>query len=315
MSVKITYPIGRLVWGSLYSPETKDFDGNPLTVKTPGPDFGKPTVRYTFGVAIAKEAGKQWWETVWGAEIHKEASASFPNGAASRPGFSFKITDGDSGEFKKGSDKAINTQPGRPGHWVLSFSSSFPPKLYATGTDGSMQQLTQEGFIKTGYYVQVAGSVSGNGNQNNPGVFLNHDMVHFSAYGEEIGSFADPTAAGFGGALPVGASATPIGGNFNPASPALPSATPAAPSMPSAPASPGAVGLAAPVAPTPPVLAPAPVVPVDPLVQVPGAQYTIAQCREAKWTDDQIVAQGYATRVVSAPAGVVPVPSFLNGPQ
>lgn len=38
------------------------------------------------------------------------------------------------------------------------------------------------------------------------------------------------------------------------------------------------------------------------LVPVPGAAYTIEQCRSGGWTDDQIVAAGYATRAVAAGA-------------
>lgn len=326
MSAKITFPIGRLVWGSLYKAETTDYDGNPLTIKT-GPDAGKQTQRYAFGVAIPK-TGRPWWEESWGAEIFKEASASFSRNEPQRPDFSWKITDGDSTLCKKGSDKPINTKAGHAGHWVLSFSSSFPPKLYA---DNGTRQLVEQDVVKVGYFIQVAGTVAGNGNANNPGVFINHDMVNFSAYGEEIYIGADPTAVGFGGALPVGASATPPAGSFAPAGfSATPPAMPAAPiGLPAAPAGLPAspVGLPAtpaslPAAPAPlPVPAPAPVIPAAPMLQqVQGAQYTIEQCRAGGWSDDQIVNAGYAIRVVPqatpAPANVVqPIPSFLNGPQ
>lgn len=314
MSQKLTTPIGRLIWGSLYEPQTKDFDGNPLTVKTPGPDFGKPTQRFSFGVAIPKGSEQHWSQTPWGQIIWAEG-VLFPNGAASRNDFSWKITDGDSTGFKKGGTKPINTLSGYAGNWVLSFSSSFPPKLYK---DNGQTQLVEPGFIKCGYYVQVAGSVSGNGNTNNPGVFLNHDLVCFQAYGEEIYTGADPLAAGFGGALPAGASAAPTGASFAPAGysapPAMP-APPAAAQAPMPPAVPVAGGLplppGAPVAAPAPAPAPAPVKPV--LVQVPGAQYTIEQCRAGGWTDQQLIDNGIARW--ETPSGVQPVPSFLTGPQ
>lgn len=356
---KITLPIGRMVWGSCYEAQTKNFDGTPLVIKT-GPDAGKPTVKYAFGVAIPKGAERSWGETPWGQLIVAEAAASFPRGEYQQQGFAWKITDGDSTAIKKGATRPINQSTGYPGHWVVSFSSTYPPKLYR---DNGQAQLTEPGFIKTGYYIQVAGSVAGNKNLNNPGVYINHDLVCFSAYGEEIFTGTDPLSAGFGGALPAGATAAPAAGSFNPAgfipggaAPALPGLPGAVPALPQAralvgkpgaqytieqcraagwtddqivqngygewqtsaapsfvamiPNAPALAAPALPVAPAPVVAAPVPV--VKTLVAVPGAAHTIDACRAAGWTDDVIVQQGMATWGVSAPAGVHPVPSFLN---
>jgi hypothetical protein len=50
---------------------------------------------------------------------------------------------------------------------------------------------------------------------SNPGVYLNHDMIALSGYGDLIASGPNVSEAGFGGAaLPPGASATPTD-NFN----------------------------------------------------------------------------------------------------
>jgi hypothetical protein len=76
---KLTFPIGRLVWGSCYEAQTKNFDGTPLVIKT-GPDAGKPTVKYAFGVAIPKGGEQSWTQTSWGQQILAEAQASFPRG-------------------------------------------------------------------------------------------------------------------------------------------------------------------------------------------------------------------------------------------
>jgi len=96
----------------------------------------------------------------------------------------------------------------------MSFSSGFAPKIY--NRDGS-QQLLDPDVVKLGYYIEVAGSVEGNNNQGNPGVYLNHSMVALAGYGEEIHTGPDASSVGFGGAaLPPGASATPVGGQFNP---------------------------------------------------------------------------------------------------
>lgn len=319
MSQEFTTAIGRFLWGSMYEAQTKSFDGTPYTIKTPGPDFGKPAPRFQFGVAIPKGTEKQWWDTTWGKIIAAEGM-TFPGNAAQRPDFAWKITDGDSTLAKKGSTQAINTKVGYAGHWVLSFSSSYPPKLFISDGNGGFKQLVEPNFIKRGYYVQVNGSVACNGNTNNPGIFLNHNMVCFSAYGDEIQGGGDPMAAGFGGALPAGASAAPVGGSFAPAAgtPALP-AVPGAVTMPAVPGAPAAPALPQ---------TPAPVAATPVLVQVPGAQYTIEACRTAGWTDQQIVDNGvgrWETPAPAAPAlpavpgapaatGVTPVPSFLNGP-
>lgn len=204
MGEKITFPPGRLVGGSLYNPVTKNFDGNPCD-----PYF-------VFQVAIPKVSAG-WWETPWGATIWQVASSSFPNGAASRPGFSFKITDGDSNEIKMGGTVPVNQQIGRRGHWVITFRSSFRPRLF---TNGGNTQLTEPNAIRNGWWIEVAASVSGNDNQNKPGVYINHDCVNLCGYDDEISTGTDPLAAGFGAsALPAHVSTTPKAG-FNPGGPA-----------------------------------------------------------------------------------------------
>jgi hypothetical protein len=321
MAEKLLFPIGRLLWGSLYEARTKDFDGNDLVIKT-GLDAGKPTSNYQFGVAFKKShPGEQWWETPWGQVIFKVGATDFPQ-QYQQNGFAWKVTDGDSTGFKKNGTKPINTLTGHAGHWVVSFKSNFPPKIT---TDNGSKQLVEVGAVKNGYFVQVYGSVAGNGNRNNPGVFVNHEVVNYAAWGEEIYTGVDPSAVGFGGALPPGASAIPPAGSFNPA-------VPAAPGMPAAPApampTPAAAVPAMPI-PAPVVAAPAPVAPAAPatggVVMNPGSPYTYQQLIGANWTEDQIIAAGHATRAVAAPAmpanpglppapaGVVPAPSFLTG--
>lgn len=309
MSKAITFPPGRLVWGSVYVGQTKDYDGNPYTNKD-----GTPSQRFSFGYAIPKGNEGHWANTEWGKEIWA-IGHTCPGGAAQRNDFSWKITDGDSTLSKKGSNTPINQKQGYAGHWVLSFSSSFAPSLFVL-ENGKPVQLLQEDYIKAGHYVQVYGTITLNDNMKNPGVFLNHNYVCHVGFGPEIKTGPDVNEVGFGAMpLPPGASAAPIGG-FAPAMPAVPgvpAATPAMPAIPSAPAV--AVPLPSPVPVAAP--APAPVPAARQLVAVPGAQYTIEACRAAGWTDDQIVQNGVATWSSAAPApapGVQPVPSFLNGP-
>lgn len=294
---KITFPIGRMVWGSCYEAQTKNFDGTPLVIKT-GPDAGKPTQKFAFGVAIPKGPEQSWAQTPWGQLIVAEATASFPRGEYQQQSFAWKITDGDSTAIKKGATRPINQATGYAGHWVISFSSTYAPKLCK---DDGKTQLLEPNFIKTGHFIQVAGSVAGNKNLANPGVYINHEWVNWSFYGEEIVTGSDPLTAGFGGAAPAGAMLTPPS-NFAPAG-----------FVPGG----GAVGL-----PVPGAIpgAPAALPQTRVLVDVPGAAYTVAQCRSANppWNDDQIISAGYGQWQVSAPAAsfvaVIPNAPALPNP-
>lgn len=206
-------PVGRMVAGSLYKPNTTDWQGNPLVTKT-GANAGQPRQEYFFQIAIAKGSEQHWSQTPWGAVIFNAATEGFPNGEPQRPDFAWKVTDGDSTvPNKKGVTPVSKT--GFAGHWVLGFSSGFAPSVYTA--DGT-QQIAEPDAVKNGYYIQVSGTVVANGNAGNAGVYLNHDMVALAGYGEEIHNRPDAAAVGFGGvALPVGASPTPLAGSFNPA--------------------------------------------------------------------------------------------------
>ena len=134
----------------------------------------------------------------------------------------------------------------------------------------------EKDFCKPGYFVEVAFSVEGNGSQSQPGVYLNHSMVCFRAYGQEIVFGPDVASAGFGqSALPAGASATPLPGTAP-----MPQAPAAAPTMPLPPGLPQVPGVAPaplpqggfapmPSVPAPGAPAPIPVTPNPGFVQVP----------------------------------------------
>lgn len=261
--VNITSPVGRIVMGSLYDPSTTDAEGKPLVVKT-GPNAGQPRVNYFFALAIPKGAEPHWAHTPWGQQIWAVGNQAFPN-AAQSPAFAWKIEDGDSQiPNKKGRQPCDNE--GWRGHWILKFSGGFAPKVYQQEGAGFVQAM-QKDFVKPGYFVEVAFSVEGNGSQSQPGVYLNHSMVCFRAYGQEIVFGPDVASAGFGqAALPTGASVTPP-----PSAIPMPQAAPAAaPGIPGAPA-----GYAPPPVPgmTPGVPGSVPPVPGAPvgLPQIPGA--------------------------------------------
>jgi hypothetical protein len=304
---------GRILWGDLYAPQTEDIDGNPLLIKN-GPDAGKPTQRYNFGLGVEKRPGETHWsQSKLGAEIWAAGYAAFPHlqDPTTRQlpeTFAWKVTDGDS--TKPG--KPFRGKPGRrpcdkegyPGHWVFSFSSSYPPKV--VNADGSAYILDKDA-VQPGDYVQVAGSVSGNSGSN-PGVYLNHNFVSLQYKGQRIMSGPDPSALGFGsGAKPAGY-LPPVGGMAAPPA-AVPAATPGAPVPP--PATPAAPAAPAPApvpvvpsatfippapagaAPPPPAAPAAPPAPVGPQMTPKAAGMSYDAFRSKGWTDEQLRANGY----------------------
>lgn len=276
--INITTPVGRLVFGSLYRANNKDYEGNPLVVKT-GPNAGQPRSEYSFGVAIPKGTEQHWNQTTWGAQIWNLAVRAWPAGQTGAPTFSWKITDGDSAVPNRKGNKPCDRE-GYKGHWVLGFSSDFAPKLFnANGTE----VLTAPDAIKLGYYVQVNGSVRSNESVGNPGMYLNHNMVALSGFGPEIVVGVDPTSVGFGQSpLPPGASATPIGGLVS--SPA--STTPALPPAGAAPPAPVAV------VPNPAFLAPPPPVAPARVMTAKANGATYEAMISAGWTDATLVQHG-----------------------
>ena len=258
MSNELLLPVGRLVGGSVYKPKTTDAENNPLIIKT-GPNAGQPRVEFYIGVAIAKGIETDWKQTPWGQTINSVALAGFPQGQTNLPGFAWKVTDGDS-VIPNTRGVLPNSRTGYVGNWVLHLSSAFAPQLY--NADGS-KPLTEPGAIKCGYYVQVFGTVNSNGSQNQPGVYLNHNYVALSGYGDEISNGPDPAAVGFGGVLPAGASSTPLA--------AIPPTGAGAPIPPAV------------VAPTPPAAR----------VMLPAANgLSYESYTAAGWTDQQLISSG-----------------------
>jgi hypothetical protein len=289
-------PPGRIVLGSLYTPNTKDAEGKPLVVKN-GPNAGQPRTNFFFALAVPKGAEKHWAETPWGAIIWGVGHTAFPQ-AAQSPSFAWKIEDGDSVVPNKRGRKPCDNE-GWKGHWILKFSGGFAPKVYRSNAGALVQELT-EGFIKPGYFIEVAGTVDGNGSQSQPGIYLNHSMVCLTGYGPEITFGPDVNEAGFGvAALPAGASATPPASSIP--MPAATSATPPPPASSPIPVvpNPGFLQVPSPTASTPAVPAPVPPVPVapssGPQMTAKAADSPYKAFIDAGWTDANLVAQGYMT--------------------
>lgn len=257
----LTTPVGRIVMGSLYKANTTDAEGKPLVVKN-GPNAGQPRVDFFFALAIPKQGEQSWAQTTWGQTIFGVGRAAFPQ-ACQSPTFAWKIEDGDSQIPNKRGKKPCDNEGWR-GCWILKFSGGYAPKVFRQDGSGYVQ-VTEADYVKPGYYVEVACSVDGNGSQSQPGIYLNHSMVCFRAYGPEIVFGPNVEEAGFGQApLPAGASMTPPASSLPmPAAGAAPvpaaSYAPAGGAMPL----PGMVG-AAPAAPIP-------VTPNPAFLQVPQA--------------------------------------------
>jgi len=294
------FPPGRLVMGSLYKPQDKDAQGAPLVAKS-GPNKCAPIVKYYFAVAIPKKPGETHWaNTEWGAKIWALGHASWPQGQAQAPGFAWKIEDGDSTvPNKRGRQNALTE--GMSGHWVVNFSSGYAPKIVSA--DGSSPILEVDA-VKVGYYVEVLGSIDSNKNPQNPGVYVNHNIVALRGYGPEIRTGIDPRSVGFGkAAAPAGATTAPVGNTMAPpaavAPPAPAAVVPPPAPAPVAPAAPTAVqphpnfmgAPSAPAAPPPPPAAAAPPPPAGPTWKGPAGS-TYDQYKTAGWSDDQMRANG-----------------------
>lgn len=224
-ATELTFPIGRLVQGSLTKPQDKDADGNALLVKN-GPNKGQPRVDFFFAVAIPKNAGVPWWHEPWGQVLYNVGLAAFGQQTCSLTTFAWKIGDGDSTTPNTKGKKPCDSE-GFPGNWIIYTSSGFAPPVYnAKGT----ALLTKDAIdsIKTGHYIQLAAKITSNESTSKPGIYINHDMVAYSGFGPEISVGRDPSAAGFGqGPVPAGMTAVPVQqAQFPAGAPAGPGAMP-----------------------------------------------------------------------------------------
>lgn len=311
--LNITTPVGRMVMGNLYVGDKEDAEGKPLVYKR-GANTGRPRENFFFAVAIPKAPGETHWAySEWGAKIWAFGHQAFPQ-AAQSPQFAWKIEDGDSAIPNKRGRKNVETE-GFAGHWILKFSGGYAPVVYVAQNGNWVQEPTPN-YVKPGYFVEVSFSVDSNESQQQPGIYLNHRMVAFRAYGPEIVFGPNVDEAGFGAApLPAGASTVPLGGAPLPSVPA----GAVAPLAPAGAALPPVPGVASP-APAAPAIGATnvshsniPVVPNPGFAQVPApaATQAIPAAPPAKqmtaaatgipyeqwitkgWTDAQLIANGY----------------------
>lgn len=314
--ITVTSPVGRIVAGSLYKPNDKNYDGKPLTTKD-----GKPRVQYFIALAIPKTPGlTHWGFEEWGKHIWTVGHQAFPQ-AAQRPDFAWKIEDGDSQFLNKRNRKPCE-QVGYPGNWIVKFSGGFALKIFRQEGAGWVQMLEPDA-VKPGFFVQVAFTVDGNEQTGNPGVYLNPQAVCFRAFGPEIQFGPNVDEMGFGAApLPPGASlqpspasAPPPGGStYTPQAPAAPGAPQPVPVVPQPqflqvpanggyplPPNPSQSGpsggiIPVPAAPAPPTPNAMPASPSNQFRMTPKAGVLTREAYiAAGWTDAQLVAEGLMT--------------------
>lgn len=300
-NVRFATSTGRLVQGDAFDAQTKDQNGNPLTIKT-GPNAGQPTSRFFIAVAFRKDdpnaaailnlirtESAKAWPQLW---------PQGPQGQCVSPKFSTKIVDGD-GVDQNGKSNA--TKEGFAGHWVIRFQSSFAPKVVHHAALGV--QVTDPNALKRGYYVSVAGTIASNNNPSNAGMYVNMDFIRIDGYGPEIvsGPSAEDAFSSVGAPrLPVGASNAPlvqplaVGAGVPapsgvPMQPAIASPTSAPPVQPYT----GYMQPAAVAVPPPPAAVAVPPPPLDPVMTPKAVGTSYAAFIAAGWTPEALRANGY----------------------
>ena len=261
-NVTLTSPIGRIINGDVRKAQTKKMNGEPLIDKN-----GTPYNRYYLGLAIPKIA-PDW--AAFHAALREIAQAGFPQlfdagGNCQRPDFAWKIVDGDSTELDQNGRRYCD-RPHNPGHFVLHLTrNNFAPQLFTT--DPIREMAADDGF-KRGDYARVVCAVKANGNATRPGLYVEHTHIQRVGYGDPINTGPDGAAifaAAPVGALPAGASATPVVSG------------PAPQGAQGTPAPQGAQGTPAP-----------PFADGPRMYIVGGVSYTEAQLRAKNWNDEQL---------------------------
>lgn len=326
MPIKMLSPVGRIVQGNpLFKSAVMEDDGK--TQKT-GKD-GQPSFNYWFNVAFDKRDPEVWPMI---CAIKQDAAASFPqlfpqgwnpnaaNEGCVRPDFAFKIKDGDGVDLN---GKPHSQKEGWGGCYILQISTyAAQPRCYdGLANNAPITELEQ---IHTGKFVRVSLDIKSNGwtgqGNSKPGIFVNPDGVQLVGHGAKISSGPDAAtmfAAPVAGYIPPGMSTTaPVASLQMPGQPAPQGQAPAM-QMPGQPAPQMAP-------PQPQMQAPAPQMTPPPqqaapvYTMTPAAQgYTREQWLANGQTDDSLIAAGYMTVSIPAPAAApaIQMPAMGMQPQ
>lgn len=202
---------GRFVWGKLEMRKKKVYGTQMDQIN---PKTGEPVMETTFGLAIPKPSPQsnqhevENFQKLWNALCTEGGKLGFASPLQGN--FAWKVTDGD-GKKQDGTPYPEHSR----GCLVVSCSTRYPVKLMAW-EGNEIKQVTSD-QIKCGDYVQVALNINGHGAPN-AGLYTNPSYVARFAYGPEIVNAPDASTI-FGNTpppMPMGASATPVGGGSLP---------------------------------------------------------------------------------------------------
>lgn len=210
-NLRLTGPRGRFVQGDAFEAQTKDQQGNPLTIKT-GPNTGQLTKRWFMAVAYRKDDPQALPYIMQLAQFAAQQwPAYFPNGVqptpplfgCTHPRFALKIVDGD-GVDDNG--KPNREKPGFAGHWVVKYSTAAAaPGIWQEPNFDEMARVNDPRMLPRGYFVRINHGTQSNENEQRPGLYVNLDKVAICAdqNGAEIIQSGPTAAEAFGGGGPV----------------------------------------------------------------------------------------------------------------
>jgi len=202
-SVNLLTPVGRIVYESIFEPNTKDMKGKPLTARD-----GSPRKEYVLKLAVEKTAPGL---KEFAAALKEYARNELGEDAPKHPGFSWKFEDGD--KPKEGREIKSHSA----GCLVFKFSSGYAPQIVK---DAGRTSVLREA-LKAGDYARVYCKVSPN-KETNPqgglGLFLNLIIVEWVAFGDALSSGPDAESILSSSPvhLPEGASKTPSAAGATP---------------------------------------------------------------------------------------------------
>ena len=186
--LKLTFPIGRLVAGSVHTGVGIDkFNGGVQFVYKTGPKAGQQKFKQWFCLAITKrKSGEAWEDTNWGKSIQEIAAKAFPK-HYKIPTFSYKISDGDS-DIPGPSGKAPVEREGYKNHWVVTFTNWSATELSETPiyTRDGKNKIDAGVKVNPGDYIQVTAMIRSNTSTTKPGLLITQRAISYCAFGERI---------------------------------------------------------------------------------------------------------------------------------
>jgi hypothetical protein len=204
--IELQLPVGRLLTGDLYKgvPVMDDRTKQPVL-----DGQGAPRIAFKASIGIAKGTEQHWSQTEWGAKLYSEGATSWPapGNQYLTPSFSWKIHDGDQPWINDAGETVES--PERKGHWIVRMSRTWAPLL----CDSEGKTLVQDGAIYPGCFVQAVITAVSNKSPKTPGIYVNPEVVALIYHGERLNhARVDVSKYKFGGAMPPGASVTPLAG-------------------------------------------------------------------------------------------------------